>query len=231
MSMIRAAIDAHYDRKREEISTAIVTGHLPGRPAPGNDPDWYLAHYSTNARRAAYKEGRLSRESAVKLATARAMKELDKEHAKYHACISTAVVAETVQSITIVIKWTRSACWGFNPKATVTTFNAAGNIIGEYTGKASGYGYDKKSAAIAEALNKSPEVMALVYAAENLRLQNDPQPTRRDAIGYGLGTWILPEWEGGVGFSAQAAIFDRLGFKVETLYSDNTFDNIMIRRK
>ena len=65
--------------------------------------------------------------------------------------------AELPQGINISVEWHRSAMWGYNPSATV-----AADYRRTY-GKASGCGYDKESAAVAEALNANPEALKIIY--------------------------------------------------------------------
>ena len=67
-----------------------------------------------------------------------------------------------INTINISINWVKSKTWGNNPHATITT--DAGQLT---EGRASGCGYDKESAAIAEALNKNNDILKLLYVAKN----------------------------------------------------------------
>ena len=129
-----------------------------------------------------------------------------------------------INKILIAIEWKKSRTWGNNPYAEVKIFYN-NNHIEIFTGSASGCGYDKRSAATAEALNKCELLKALLYKAENKRLKNHSEVTRRDFIGYGSGYGAIPRFEGGVGFRSHETILNNLNFKT-SLYdeSSQTYD-------
>lgn len=113
-----------------------------------------------------------------------------------------------IESITINVEWVKNATWGYNPHATIYTNN------GDLTeGKASGCGYDKESAAIAEALNKNNDILKLLYIAKNkkMTLKNT---NNHDLLGYGSGYGVLPYFEGGVGVSSLLHIFRKLNYNI-----------------
>lgn len=116
---------------------------------------------------------------------------------------------DNITNINISINWVRSSTWGYNPHATITTNNAT---ITE--GRASGCGYDKESAAIAEALNKNNDILKILYIAKNkkMTLKNN---NNHDLLGYGSGYGVLPYFEGGVGASSLMTIFKKLGYIVQ----------------
>lgn len=122
---------------------------------------------------------------------------------------------EDITNINISINWIKSPTWGHNPHATITTNN--GDIT---EGRASGYGYDKESAAIAEALNKNNNILKLLYIYKNkkMTLKNN---NSHDILGYGSGYGVLPYFEGGVGASSLMNIFRKLGYNVQE-YHTNT---------
>ena len=127
-----------------------------------------------------------------------------------------------INTILINIEWKKSRTWGKNPHATVKVFynNKQKEI---FTGSASGCGYDKRSAATAEAFNKCELLKALLYKAENERLKKQSKTPRRDYIGYGSGYGSLPYFEGGVGFRSHEDILNNLKFK--TSLFDETSSN------
>ena len=129
-----------------------------------------------------------------------------------------------INKIFISIEWKKSRTWGNNPHAEVKVFYNNDNIE-IFTGSASGCGYDKRSAATAQALNKCELLKALLYKAENKRLKNHSEVTRRDFIGYGSGYGAIPHFEGGVGFRSHETILNNLNFKT-SLYdeSSQTYD-------
>lgn len=121
-----------------------------------------------------------------------------------------------INTINISINWVKSATWGYNPHATVTT------DAGQFTeGRASGCGYDKESAAIAEALNKNDDILKLLYIAKNkkMTLKNT---NNHDILGYGSGYGVLPYFEGGVGASSLMNIFRKLGYSVTEYHTEKS---------
>lgn len=71
---------------------------------------------------------------------------------------------ETLKKISISVEWKKNRTWGHNPHASVTLEWAeeqdSTNFTKEHlTGRASGCGYDKESAAVTEALNKSKKLI------------------------------------------------------------------------
>ena len=129
-----------------------------------------------------------------------------------------------INKIVIAIEWKKSRTWGNNPYCEVKVFYS-NNQIETFTGSASGCGYDKRSAATAQAFNKCEALKALLYKAENKRLKNHSKVTRRDFIGYGSGYGSLPYFDGGVGFRSHETILNNLNFKT-SLYdeSSSTYD-------
>ena len=129
-----------------------------------------------------------------------------------------------INKIVIAIEWKKSRTWGNNPYCEIKVFYN-NNQIETFTGSASGCGYDKRSGATAQALNKCELLKALLYKAENKRLKNHSEVTRRDFIGYGSGYGAIPRFEGGVGFRSQETILNNLNFKT-SLYDENlaTYD-------
>ena len=129
-----------------------------------------------------------------------------------------------IENINISINWVKSPAWGYNPRATITTNN--GTIT---EGRASGCGYDKESAAIAEALNKNNDILKILYVAKNkkMTLKNN---NNCDLLGYGSGYGVLPYFEGGVGASSLMNIFRKLGYNIQE-YHTNTSDFYTITKK
>ena len=106
-----------------------------------------------------------------------------------------------IKSVEVTIKWSKNSTRGLNPHASINILASDSNF-NEYnlTGKASGCGYDKRSAATAEAFNKSKILKAYLYKAKNKALKN------KTVLEYGAGYGALPYFEGGVGFSSHEKI-------------------------
>ena len=125
--------------------------------------------------------------------------------------------AESLQYIEIRVDWNKSRTWGYNPSVEAWT-------TGSYyeTGKASGCGYDKESAAIGEALADSLSLQKFII--ENLgKLKNE----------YGIETkWGLAHLSiGGKGVSTLLNIFRKVkGWTINEMHG-KSFDGYRIERK
>lgn len=176
-----------------------------------------LKNNSTATRWNQYQAGIITRETAEEYATARMIKRIDKQTAATLDRLETYEAAPDLESLTISVEWKRSRTWGFNPTATVT-YKA--RTWGKTTGSASGCGYDKETAAIAEALNQIPEaVKALCECKENAleagqQARAEWNDSNANYIAYGAGYGPIPYFEGGVGFSATRAVFEAAGFEL-----------------
>lgn len=82
--------------------------------------------------------------------------------------------AQTLTACRISVEWKKSREWGYKPHTTVDAWTVDADGVTECTtttGRASGCGYDKQSAAIAEAFNASPAILKALYNAEEKRLK------------------------------------------------------------
>ena len=124
--------------------------------------------------------------------------------------------AELPQVINISVEWHRSAVWGYNPSATV-----AADYRRTY-GKASGCGYDKESAAVAEALNANPEALKIIYKYVN----------EGGSLPYGARVWAgLPSFAGGCGVGCYRSIFEACGYEWRQVGSGKLFNCYTIERR
>ena len=180
-----------------------------------------LRHYSTARRYEQYKTGEINREKANTYAIKRMLKETEKEREKGIEKLKAAEAAPDIVSINIDIEWTKSRTWGYNPHAEQTNSHETRRTFGSATG----CGYDKRSAAAAEALNQSAAVLKILYTLKENGLrngQNDHSSTactrhdNREIIGYGAGYSVIPYFEGGVGIECFVSILKKAGF---TLHS------------
>ena len=203
-SNIKAALQKDHKARKAEAAHYILHGYCTTWAAEHKkESDDGIKRYSTEARWTAYQAGRITREKAVELATARRMRELEKDLQKELARLDAAEAAPDVKSIAIHVEWKRSATWGYNPHAAVIV-----NQSNRYEGRASGCGYDKRTAAIAEALNQSTVIMRALYSLKESTLQaGEPMP-------YGCGCGVLPYYEGGVGMGCFRNIFRACGLQV-----------------
>ena len=178
---------------------------------------WYYREKLTNKQLEKLNNKELTTKETKEILQNKIIKEYQKRLEKDLKRIETIAQAnDDITNINISINWVRSSTWGYNPHATITTNNAT---ITE--GRASGCGYDKESAAIAEALNKNNDILKLLYVAKNkkMTLKNN---NNRDLLGYGSGYGVLPYFEGGVGSSSLINIFKKLGYNVQEYHSDKS---------
>lgn len=131
---------------------------------------------------------------------------------------------DNIKSISINVEWVKNNTWGYNPHATVYTND--GNTT---EGKASGCGYDKESAAIAEALNKNNNILKLLYNYKNKKMTLK-RTNNHDILGYGSGYGVLPYFESGVGVSSLLNIFRKLGYTI-TEHHTNKSDFYTIQKE
>lgn len=137
-----------------------------------------------------------------------------------------------LQSVKIIVEWSKSKTWGANPTAEmwVSFKNTKGDNDSIYIKSRSvtGCGYDKLSTAVAEVLNQSNEVLKALYKeadrAKNKKLTN------REIFGYGSGYGVLPQIESGVGVSCYTSIFKKIGFNFEQTASGKAFDCFTITK-
>lgn len=234
--LLSEEIRNEYETRRNDIAAYVERGYYPHWSEEHcNDPDRGLKQYSTAAKWEAYKAGTLSREKAVALATKRALKEVQQSEAKQGEKMRAAANAPTLVWCQITVEWVINPYWGNNPRATATSNN------GTTYGKASGCGYDKLSAAIADSLNANPAIMRMLYEAAEKALREGKQPTRqgmaagcvswRDILGYGSGYSLLPYFEGGCGVSCIQNIFARCGYSFRCCASSKRFDCYSVSRE
>ena len=227
-----AKIDADAARRKAERAEIISLGYLRHwAPEHRRPNDERLRDYSTARRWEQYQAGEITRAQAVEYATRRGAAEIDKEAEKKRRRLDAAAQALPITDAGIYVNWTRSRTWGHNPHAE---FYGAGDRT---DGTASGCGYDKRSAAVAQALNKSPAALRILFELGEKAMEAGETPRRDTAtgynwsgpIGYGAGYGVLPYYEGGVGVSCFWAILRKAGYTV-TEAGGNTWDAYTIAR-
>ena len=178
---------------------------------------WYYKNKLTNTQIKKYNNKELTVKQIKEILKNKIIKEYEQKQKKAIKKIDTIKEAnEKVQTINIFINWVRNSTWGYNPHCTITT------DYGEMTeGRASGCGYDKESASIAEALNKNNNILKLLYIAKNKKM-TFKNNNNHDLLGYGSGYGVLPYFEGGVGASSLMYIFKNLGYNVQEYHTDKS---------
>ena len=180
-----------------------------------------LQCYSTSTRWDQYTNGQIDRTKAVELAQKRYAKQLEKEIQKQLELLDVIAAAPDLQFISVNVYYKRSSVWGYCPSVDVHTNN------GFSTGYASGCGYDKESAAVADAFNKDHSILKALYTIKENGLiagLNDESKTactgvdNRNICGYGSGYGVIPYFEGGVGVGCFWDILKRGGYTTRCNY-------------
>ena len=131
--------------------------------------------------------------------------------------------AETPKEIVIHVDWVKNTYWGNNPHATITDGKR------RYFGSASGCGYDKRSAAVAQAANQSIRILKILCDKKELELQKGKTGTNNAIIGYGSGYSAIPELKGGVGIESFKKIFENCGYNWND-YSGEKYDMYIVTK-
>ena len=118
--------------------------------------------------------------------------------------------APDFESLDISIEWKKSSIWGMNPHAELTVYSKNG--YARYEATASGCGYCKLSAVMADVFNQSLSLRKLIL--------------NNDRLVYGLRDTYFSS--GGVGVSTLQNAFDCLGLKLKQTATGKTFDAFSI---
>lgn len=206
------------EKRIAEKTFYIENGYFPTwAEEHRNNADAGLKAYSTETRWNQYKTGMISREKAVELASKRAVKGVEKDSAAKVGKLEKVAAAPGLEYIAVSVEWVRSKTWGYNPRVEVRT------NTGIYTGMASGCGYDKESAAIADAFNKCNSILKALYSLKESGLQAGKSDASEmactgvnntDICGHGAGYSVLPYFKGGVGSTCFWSILEKCGFIV-----------------
>lgn len=222
-------IGAAYAKTLSDTFHMIEVGYMPHWSTENRtNPDYGLKQYSTPRRWEQYKAGEITREKAVELAKGRAKKEIENNRAAKIARLEAAAAAPVLSSASVSVTWAKSRTWGANPTAELLD-----DLLNSTTGHASGCGYDKESAAIAEALNSNPSALRILYELGEAALTRGESPRSETActgyhwgtcIGYASGYSVLPYWEGGCGSDCFWTILEKAGYTVRHSGSGRMFD-------
>lgn len=175
------------------------------------DPDRGLKNHSTATRWEQYLKGEITRDKAVELAFKRYSKKKEQETKKMLLWLDNVANAPDLTFVNVKVEFVRSATWGRNPYATVLT------NFGTFYGKASGCGYDKESAAVAQAFNQNLSIMKILCTLKEKALERGILDNRT-GLGYGSGYGVIPYFEGGVGVGCFWSILKQADFEVSTTY-------------
>lgn len=132
-------------------------------------------------------------------------KQIDKITAEYNTIYS----ASSFKALKLNIEWKKSATWGSNPHATLQVWSETGYSC--FTATASGCGYCKESAVMAQLFNQSSVLRKLACEAYDNGVET-----------YGLREGFFSG--GGVGVSSLQNAFKVLGLNLDKVASGKTFD-------
>lgn len=178
---------------------------------------WYIRELLTKREQKATPAQQ--RNKAIQKLKARTAQEI----AKFNEEADKIAQAPSPREIYINISWHSSRTWGANPFCECW----AG---GEYTtGRASGCGYDKRSAAVAQAFNQNKSILKIIYAMYEKGLRKNGGGSLRDLVGYGSGYYCRPSFDGGVGYGCYQDIFKKAGATLNTWHSGNDWDSMTIQ--
>lgn len=208
---LRKAVRAEYEKRISENSDRILA--VDSRNGATTEALRAAAVWATKHTRAQYDNGEISVDSYVTRAEKRMRATLKKDLDGVLEKIRVVETAEKPEHILLWVDWKESRTWGKNPHVELIV----GNKV--YRGTATGCGYDKESAAIAEALNAYPGALKILYETKNAALAGDESISNENAIGYGAGYGALPYYEPGVGVNSLVAILEKCGYNARRFYS------------
>lgn len=139
-------------------------------------------------------------------------------------------------SVGIVVEYNH----GTTVHAYATIGCLASGCYKQVDGTAGGWGYDKTSAAVAEALNKSSNALKMLLEVKERALRDgatDVSPTAscgRDnhtCIGYGAGYGVLPYFEGGVGMPSLLALFTNHGYTLQVVDGESAVAYLLTKKE
>ena len=140
------------------------------------------------------------------------------------ATLRTAFSTDLPDCISVEVSWKKSRTWGFNPTVEVWA-------DGYTTGSASGCGYDKESAATAEAFNKSRTFARIAATCAWLDMK-ESKATGNTARTYGLHAGYNGfTFSGGVGYSCHDAIITRAGYALTSAVHPKSSDCYYYKKK
>lgn len=181
-----------------------------------NKNDEILKHWSTDKKWDLFQKGEITREKAIEIATKRIERKyhkyLDEKIEKINEVQST----EEAKEICIYISYVKNRSYG---NYSVFAEVVCGSRV--YKGNASGGGYDKESAAMADALNECNSILKALYNAKNEALKENCDVSSCESLGYGSGYGAVPYFESGVGDDCLMRIFKKIGYHVHVNYNRN----------
>jgi hypothetical protein len=209
---LKKAVNEQMEAERKESQHFIAAGFKDHwNKENQNDSDKGIKAYLTETRWKQYQDGTITRRQAVNFANNRMEKQIAKKQEQEYKLLEAAENAPELYYISICVSYSNYG----SASAEVRT------NYGTHYGKACGYGYDKQSAAIAEAMNQDAAIMKVLYQLKENALAagiSDHSSTaitgvnNKSVCGYGAGYNTIPYFEGGCGSSCYWSILKKCGF-------------------
>ena len=168
----------------------------------------YIISDATDARRRAYKEGKITLDELKGYNHARRLKAYDTRLKKYFA-------ADLPKELEIELTTSPSQSWGYTAKCSVTVITEKG-AKHKYIGKATGAGYDKLSGAVASALCESDEMRKLEFVFN----------TVASSFGHSAGLDKVISYLGKLGFKLRQEVVDDKSYKKARYFYSFTLGNL-----
>ncbi len=212
-----------YEMIRKEI-IAENEGYCKDMLDAINKREEILRRESTSTRWNQYQQKRITYPELVGYTSERIKRKYRKMVQSELELLTQIEEAKTPEEIVIHVDWVKNQYWGNNPHAEITDDKR------RYFGSASGCGYDKRTAAIAQAANQSYPILKILCDKKEAELQAGKTGANRDLIGYGSGYFAIPKLEGGVGVESFRHIFKNCGYTWND-YSVEKYDIYIITKK
>lgn len=155
-----------------------------------------------------FKKGKLTKAQYLKELRENVKKQVDTMAEKFRKEVSDICFSEMPDRIEVEIEWKKNSTWGANPHAEISAYTDYNSY--RSSGTASGCGYDKRSAATAEAFNNNIAVRKIAFEYW-LYCQQHKQEMLYGL--RGMEYFCLPRFEGGVGYECHDRILNAMGYK------------------
>lgn len=185
---------------------------------------WTFEKLTDNQRKKTIKEQK-------EILTKKAIKKYQNKLTKKLKYIEDVEQCEPLERLEIFVNWTSGSVYGWQAKAEARAITKNGGewFEGSRTG---GCGYDKRSTATAEVLNKLKPLFYLICKKIEKKSKKQIKEILKrsidghDFIGYGFDFWggAVGSFSGGVGFECHRQNLAALGFKCIAAHEGKTED-------
>lgn len=187
----------------------------------------FLRNWSTERRREQLDNGEITLEKAREFAEKRMERAVFKRLREQEKELERIRNGNAPDNVGIVVEYGH----GTTVRAYATIDSLASGRYTRVNGTAGGWGYDKTSAAVADALNKSYSTLKMLLMEKERALQAGKTDTsstaacgrdNEECLGYGAGYGVIPYFAGGVGMASLTALFTRHGYTMQIVETPHT---------